>query len=200
MSLLLQVSITDLCAITILFSLYTMQIRADIHPVPPDGYYCSTSLGFRYPAMAACLAAWQDIPRGSGPSIFTTQPRTPTNKYVQVPQSYTDNNLNPQCTITIDLDGHSETDEFVLVPYDVIKDMTQDLITQCVTGQMGGRMTYVMKGTLDSLLEPTAYDGSAIFVPLLAVVEQPDGSTGSIVFPPPAVGLNVPNEDTVLPV
>lgn len=71
--------------------------------------------------------------------------------------------------------------------------MTQDLVTKRVTRQMGGRMTYGMKGTLDSLLKPTAYDGSALCVPLPAVVEQPDGNTGLVVFPPPAVGLNVPN-------
>ncbi len=193
MSILLQISITDLCACTIPFSLHRMQVRADNYPAPPHGYYCSTCLGFKYPAMAACLATWQDISRRNLSCIFVTQLRTSTNDCFQVLQSYAYNKLKSQRTTTIDLDGHSETDEFVLVPYDVIRDMTQDLVTKCVTGQMGGRMTYGMKGTLDSLLKPTAYDGSALYVPLPAVVEQPDGNTGLFVFPPPAVGLNVPD-------
>lgn len=188
----LRFSVLEICTCILLFSLYMSQIRAD-YPFPPDGYYCSASLGFRNPAIAACQAAWEDIPRGSLSSIFTTRPRTSTNNYVQVPDAYSDNDANPLCTITIDLDGHSENDVFVLVPYDVIKEMTENLISKCVTEQMGGMMTYGMAGTLNTLLEPTAYDGSAINVPLPSVVEQPDGTVHSIAIPPPAVGPNVPD-------
>ena len=164
-----------------------VRIRADDYPVPPDGYYCSTSLGFKNPAMTACMAAWYNMPRGSLPTTFS-RPLATSNNYVQVPDAYSNSESNPQCTITIDLDGHSKDSVSVTVPWDVVREMTQDLILRCVTGQTGGMMTYGIAGTIERLLEPTSYDGIAIPVPMPAAVEQPDGSIDSVAFPPPAAG------------
>ena len=148
------------------------------YPEPPDTKTCSQFLG-RPLDRSACQAAVDNIPRGDLPSIFTTRSQTATNNYVEVPVRYTDSDSDPRCVVTIDLDGHSQRDQFVFVPYDQVRVMAQRIVDFCVgIFDRGGFMTYGVGRTLEALITPTAYSGGNTDIPTPAYVEQPDESVG----------------------
>ena len=147
------------------------------YPTAPDLLSCSVFLG-RPLTVRACQAALDGIPRGTLPTIFTTRARTASNNFVEVPQSYKDNEARPGCEITIDLDGHSQNDKYAFVPFDAVREMGQKVINTCVSyGSQGRFITYGLKTTIQALLDPTSYDGSSIDIPAPATVQQPDGTT-----------------------
>ncbi|CAD6592368.1 MAG: hypothetical protein ASARMPREDX12_006046 [Alectoria sarmentosa] len=89
------------------------------------------------------------------------------------------NGSDPRCVVTIDLDGHSQRDQFVFVPYDQVRVMAQRIVDFCVgIFDRGGFMTYGVGRTLEALITPTAYSGGNTDIPTPAYVEQPDESVG----------------------
>ena len=158
------------------------------YPELPDARACSQFLG-RPLGHEDCQAAVDHLPRGTLPGIFTTRAHTATNNYIQVPVRYNDEDLGPSCSVTIDLEGHSLTDQFVLVPWDEIRDMAQAVVDSCVDIlNRGGFVTYGIGRTLESLIHPMAYGGDDAKIPTPAWVRQPDGSIAYVAIPsPPAV-------------
>lgn len=156
---------------------------------PPFVAFCSRLYGHPLSSLS-CWAALEKIPRGSLPTIFTTRERSADNNWVQVPVQYYDAGLdsNIGCRITIDLDGHSQNDVFVLIPYDIVHDIVQDGIENCVDMRgIGAFSTYGLRNTFQSLLTPTAFDGSAISDSQTYAVQQPDGTIDSVAVPPDPV-------------
>ena len=153
------------------------------YPESPDARACSQFLG-RPLGHAECQAAVDNLPRGTIPSIFTTRTHTATNNYVEVPVRYNDNDLSPSCSVTIDLEGHSLSDQFVFVPWNEIREMAQAVVDTCVDIlNRGGFITYGIGRTLESLIHPMAYGGDDAKVPTPAWVRQPDGSITYVAIP-----------------
>ena len=146
-------------------------------PEEPDAMSCNPILGEGL-KRSPCEAALANLPRGALPSIFTTRQSEPRNNWNQVPVRRVDSDHNPECSITIDLDGHSQNDVFVLVPWDKIRAMAQDVIGICVDGfSWGGWETYGLNATFEALMPPAPYH--AIPPPDPATVVNPDGSEDS---------------------
>ena len=153
------------------------------YPDPPDTQACSQFLG-KPLSSEACQNAVNNLPRGSLPSIFTTRAHTVTNNYIQVPVQYSDYDLRPSCVVTIDLDGHSQTDQFVTVPWDAIREMAQGVVGSCVDlWRSGGYITYGVGRTFESLIYPTAYEANNPDLPTPAWVHQPDGTVAWVAIP-----------------
>ena len=153
------------------------------YPEPPDARGCSQFLG-RPLGHAECQAAVDNLPRGTLASIFTTRAHTATNNYIEVPVRYSDNEVNPSCSVTIDLEGHSLTDQFVFVPWDEVRDMAQAVVDTCVDVlNRGGFITYGIARTLEALIHPKAYGEDDANIPTPAWVRQPDGSIAYVAVP-----------------
>jgi len=179
------------CLLFLLFSQWNACIEATLTlpPDAPDSNTCSRYFG-RPLLTETCMAALEKIPRGALRSIFTTRQSTTTNNYIEVPLPYFDDDHNPSCKITINLEGRSENDVFVLVPFDAVRQMAKFVIDTCVTPrQVGGRITFGLVDTLRGLIFPRAYDGSPVRIPVPAQVLQPNGAVDGIVAipdgPPP---------------
>ena len=133
-----------------------------------------------------CDAALFKMPEGNIPSIFTTrQGRVPPN-YVQVPQIFRDNDEHAECTITVDLDGHSQSDIFVLRPWNEVRRYTAMIIDDCVAQYTkGGIDTFGLNRTFEALVPMTPYDTRVNPVRgAPAEVENPDGTVGDSVAMP----------------
>lgn len=156
-----------------------------LYPQPPDARACSRFLGNPLDRRA-CQAAVGNLPRGTLPSIFTTRRHTATNNYIQVPvRSHDTEPTSSSCVVTIDLDGHSLTDQFVSVPWDEIRKMAQVVVDICVSLlDRGGFITYGVGRTLESLIHPTMYGENNAEIPTPAWVQQPDGTVEFVAIPP----------------
>lgn len=153
------------------------------YPVSPDAHACSQFLG-RTLRHLPCQAAVDNLPRGNLPSIFTTRAHTATNNYIQVPVRYADAEPKPSCMVTINLDGHSQDDQFVFVPWDEIREMAQIIVDTCVDLlNRGGFITYGVGKTLESLIHPRTYGGNNDELPTPAWVWQPDGTADFVAIP-----------------
>lgn len=153
------------------------------YPVSPDAQRCSGVLG-RPLGPLACQAVVNNLPRGTLPSIFTTRARTPVNNYIQVPVLYTNAGPDPACMVTIDLDGHSLTDQFIFVPWDEVRKMAQSIVDSCVSPMnRGGYITYGIGRTLQSLVHPTTYEGNNADIPTPIWVRQPDETINYVAIP-----------------
>ncbi|KAG8530593.1 uncharacterized protein KY384_005096 [Bacidia gigantensis] len=100
--------------------------------VTTDMSGCSANYG--YPLPPACATAFAKIPSDTGPWNFRHFPQAGSDNQLQVPLEYKDDNANPTCIITIDLDGHSDQDgtseEWSTFPN--IKAAASHVISQCV--------------------------------------------------------------------
>ncbi|KAL8827061.1 MAG: hypothetical protein Q9191_003417 [Dirinaria sp. TL-2023a] len=134
-------------------------------------------MGLKRPA---CETALSNLPRGTLLSIFTTRQGAPTNNWNHVPKRYVDLVDNPKCSITVDLDGHSLHDVFVLVPWDKIRAIAEDVIGFCVKDlSWGGWETYGLNASFEALMPPSPYDSLSPAAPTgPAVAYNPDGSGG----------------------
>lgn len=127
-----------------------------------------------------CLAALSNLPGGTLPSIFTTRTHSETNNYEQVPQRFVDAADNPACAITIDLDGRSMNDVFVLVPWIEIRTIARHVIEHCVARSIkGGISTFGLHQVFEAIISPTPYNPSVE----PATVVNPDGSIDSVAMP-----------------
>lgn len=169
------------------------------YPELPDAKRCSQFLGYPL-GRQACQAAVNNLPRGTLPSIFTTRAHTAANNYIHVPVLYTDAEPHPTCMVTIDLDGHSRSDQFVFVPWDEVREMAQVIVDTCVSSiNRGGFITYGVGRTLESLIHPTTYGGNNADIPTPAWVRQPDGTIEYVAIPstPATNEYNVPYYMTI---
>ena len=142
--------------------------------------FCSASLGHPL-SLSSCLEAFSAIPQGILPSTFTTRQSVATNNWIQVPKHYSHSNNHPSCNITIDLEGNSQHDVFVRLPFNALRKIARSIIRACVIGSAdGGYTNYGLRDAAFALLEPTAYDGSAIKESNATAVQQPDGSVDSV--------------------
>ena len=132
-----------------------------------------------------CEVALSNLPRGALPSIFTTRRKTGTNNFVQVPKRYVDATRIPACAITVDLDGHSQHDVFVLVPWNSIRLIAAEIIEECVgIFTTGGISTYGLNQTFEAFIAATPYDPSINAIRAEpASVLNPDGSIDSVAIP-----------------
>ena len=170
------------CLCVLIISPYKAYARGP-YPVSPDALACSQFLG-RPLFHSTCQAAADNLPRGTLPTIFTTRAHTATNNYIQVPLHYTDAEPKPSCMITIDLDGHSQSDQFVFVPWNEVRDMALQLVDSCVYFlSRGGFITYGVGRTLESLIYPTTYGGDNAEFPYPAWVWEPDGTAEFVAIP-----------------
>ena len=174
-----------------IFTLASLYVRSATgsYPVSPDVQACSNSLG-RPLYHSDCQAAVDSLPRGSLPTIFTTRAHTTSNNYIQVPVRHVNAQPNPSCMITIDLDGHSQSDQFVSVPWDEIRQMAQVIVTRCVDRMhLGGFITFGLGRTFESLVFPTTYGTGNVPIPIPAWVWQPDDTVEFVAIPstPPIV-------------
>ena len=155
-------------------SIYVIHATAEL-PVPRDSLACTPNLGFTTSfASIPYRSAFAKIPPSAQLSHFTPNLPSPAtaNNYVQVPEIYYDSESHPSFMITIELDGHSQTNTSVSVSYDKVKSMARTLYAECLPHHEGGVRTYGLGDTLQALLEPTAYsDGSPIELgPLIALL------------------------------
>ena len=169
-------------------SLKSLKYGVGAYPESPDARACSQFLG-RPLGHGECQAAVDNLPRGTLPSIFSTRAHTTTNNYIQVPVRYNNDEIRPSCSVTIDLEGHSLTDQFVFVPWDEIREMAQALVDSCVDMlKCGGFITYGISRTLESLIQPMAYGRGNANIPTPAWVRQPDESIAYVAIPSRSAG------------
>lgn len=178
MHLMRYTCISHVSAITLIIILYTHCSLAQV-------LLCSDRYGTPL-ARSSCQQTLSHMPRGSLPSIFTTRPRTPTNNYEHVPQRWVDNIFDiPTCAITVDLDGHSINDVFVLVPWDTVRLVAQEIIDECVEPlYSGGMATFGLNHSFESVIHPTPYDPRINPIRVATVdVLNPDGTIDSVAVP-----------------
>ena len=168
--------------IFILASTYAPLVTGS-YPVTPDAQACSRFLG-RPLFHSECQEAVDSLPRGSLPSIFTTRARTAFNNYIEVPFRHMNAQSNPSCMVTIDLDGHSRSDQFVSVPWDELRQMAQVVVNSCVDRfSLGGFITFGVGRTFEALIFPTAYGTDNVPIPNPAWVLQPDETVAFVAIP-----------------
>ena len=156
--------------------------------VHPNTASCNPGYGhplIRWP----CEIALSDIPTGSVPKTFSTKAKTQTDDWEQLPQRYVDNTAKPACVITVELEGHSQSDVSVTISYDMIKNIAINVKENCIHRlSWGGWETYGLDATFRALVPPTGYDGS---IPGQAsAVENPDGSIDSVGLPEGTSGVD----------
>ncbi len=136
-------------------------------------------------ARSRCLAALSNLPYSTLPSIFTTRTHSETNNYEPVPRRFVDATTNPACAITVDLEGHSMNDVFVLVPWAEIRAIARHTIEYCVgRSTKGGMSTFGLHHVFEAVISPTPYDPSTE----PAAVVNPDGSIDSVAMAPGSAG------------
>ena len=138
----------------------------------------------------SCETAIELLPRGALPSIFSVGQETMDNMFT-LPRFEVDSAERPRCVITIDLDGHSDRNVFVLVPWNKIREMAESILDLCISSAgfgWGGTVTFGLQRTFDALVNPAPYgpDGGQVAEP--AEVIQPDGSRGIVAIPAGAFG------------
>ena len=105
--------------------------------------------------------------------------------FVTVPKRYADSEVHPSCIVTVDLDGNSKKNVYVLVPWKKIRRIVEDILDDCVDGLgAGGFETWGLKSTFDALANTTSDEADDVNNPVPAYVEQPDGSVDSVAIPP----------------
>ena len=154
------------------------------YPVPPDRFSCTKELGRPF-SRWRCQNAVDSMPRGSLASVFTTRSSSPKNNWIHVPKRYGDGDrADHGCTVTIDLDGNSNKDVFVMVPWDDIHEMAQIVMDSCVNYLgSGGFITYGLGRTLEAMTGPVMYDVNGARIAAPGYVEQPDGSVDAVATP-----------------
>ena len=98
--------------------------------------------------------------------------------------------------ISIDLDGHSKKDVFVSVPWNTVRNLTENIIERCVDGPgMGGWETFGIKQSFDATINPVEPGPDANVGSGPVGVVNPDGTVTSVGFPqvddeedPPSLG------------
>lgn len=169
------------------FFLYFTLIHA-YEVVEPNTYSCGPGYGnplIRWP----CEIALSDMPTGSVPETFSTKAKSQDDDWIQLPRRYVDDTTHPACVITIDLEGHSQTDRSVMISWDIIGNIARNVMDHCVIEHSwGGWETYGLDATFRALVPPAAYDGSTR--PQPAAVENPDGSIDSLGLPEGAGGVD----------
>lgn len=161
----------------------SVQIRCtDSNPsgAGPDVSGCSGLYGtvIRPP----CEVALDGLPTGSLPTIFTTKTRIAGGNFVTLPKRYVDSD-RPSCAITIDLDGHSQKDIFVLVPWNAIRRIVENILDDCVDRNFwGGFQTFGLQRSFDAFVESASRVKDS---PPYAQVEQPDGAVDTSVVAMP---------------
>lgn len=156
--------------------------------VHPNTASCNPGYGhplIRWP----CEIALSDIPSESVPRTFSTKVKNQADDWERLPLRYVDNTAKPACVITVDLDGHSQSDVSVTISYDMIRNIAINVKKNCVHRlSWGGWETYGLNATFRALVPPMAYDGS---VPRqAAAVENPDGSIDSVGLPEGTSGVD----------
>lgn len=169
------------------FFLQTVLIHAyDV--VHPNTASCNPGYGhplIRWP----CELALSDMPTGSIPRTFSTKAKTQADDWEQLPQHYVDNTAKPACVITVELEGHSQSDVSVTISYDMIRNIAINVKENCIQRlSWGGWETYGLDATFRALVPPAAYDGSIYRQP--AAVENPDGSMDSVGLPEGTSGVD----------
>lgn len=153
--------------------------------VGPDVSSCDAIYGAL--SAAPCQVALQGLPTGSIPTIFTTRTSDSGNNFVTVPKRYVDSEIRPSCAITIDLDGHSKDNVFVLVPWKKIRTIVQDIIDGCVDRSgWGGFETFGLQRTFDAVIHPALSQPNDAHNAVPAQVEQPDGTLDTTVVAIPS--------------
>ena len=102
-----------------------------------------------------------------------------------VPKRYVDSTVSPACAITVDLDGHSLNDVFVLIPWDHVRLLAHIAINACVRDHAeGGISLFGLNRTFESIIYRVPYD-TRINSALHDTVDvmNPDGSTDSVAVP-----------------
>ena len=191
--------VTLLLSFATLYSAF-VPIRAEA-PIPPDGWWCSPMLGFsRVMTLPYCLRAFYRMPEGDDIVHYTTDAQQGTqSSWTQVPKRYVNDPNNPQCIITIDLQGHSLHSTYVAVAPSVVRAMAASLITKCLELNQGGVRTYGLGNTINEMLiVPTSYDdGSPIdiwgdrsrTISPDSTVESSDGADSVMLVPPGGYGM-----------
>ena len=157
--------------------------------VHPNTASCNPGYGdplIRWP----CELAISDIPTGPVPRTFSKKAKTQTDDdWEQLPQQYFDSATKPACVVTIELEGHSQSDVSVTTSYDMIRSIAMNVKKNCIHRLgWGGWETYGLDATFRALVPPMAYDGSIPRQP--AAVENPDGSIDSVGLPEGTSGVD----------
>jgi len=153
--------------------------------VGPDVSSCGAIYGAL--STSPCQVALQGLPTGSIPTIFTSRTSASDNNFVTLPKRYVDSEIHPSCAITIDLDGHSKDNVFVLVPWKKIRSIVQDIIDSCVDrSHWGGFETFGLQRTFDAMIDPRLIEPNEANNAVPAQVVQPDGTidTSVVAIPP----------------
>ena len=153
--------------------------------IEPNTASCGPGFGnplIRWP----CEIALSEMPTGSTLRTFSTEAKSRNNDWIQLPQRYV-NGDDSACTITIDLEGHSQRDVSFSVSYDTIRSIAQNVMNNCIGGHgWGGWETYGLLNTFQALRWPEPYDTAQ----QAAVFENPDGSITSLGLPEGTGGVN----------
>lgn len=154
--------------------------------VEPNTSSCSPGYGnplIRWP----CEVALSEMPTGSALKTFSTKTKSRNDDWIHLPQRHVDEDAQPACAITIDLEGHSQRDVSFSVSYDTIRIIAQNVMNHCIGGHgWGGWETYGLLNTFQSLRRPEPYD----IAQQAAVFENPDGSISSLGLPEGTGGIN----------
>lgn len=143
--------------------------------------YCSFRYGYHLDPRR-CELALANVPEGALPRIFTTRAN---DNYLQVPRRYYDSIQGPACVITVDLEGHSREDVYVLVPWNEIRLIAAKIIQECVVDSgTGGFSTFGVNQSYEAIVASVPYDTSINPVRVRPQeVVNPDGSIETIAVP-----------------
>ena len=171
----------QLCLLVQLLAWLVLLGGADI--VRPDIRSCHQEYGVL--DRPSCDIALEALPKGALPSIFSSRQSIMDNLFT-LPRVYVDSAERPRCVITIELDGNSNRNVYVLIPWDKVKEMAEIIMDSCIHIDgfgWGGTATYGLQRTFDALVFPTLYDREEGQIAEPAEVIQPDGSRGVVAMP-----------------
>lgn len=164
--------------------LHVFSLIAIIHAyevVEPNTSSCTPGYGGPL-SRWACEIALSEIPTDSTLKTFSTKAKSRNDDWIHLPRRYVDEDAQPACAITIELEGHSQRDVSFSVSYDTIRIIARNVMDNCIDGHgWGGWETYGLLNTFRALRRPETYDGS--IAQQAAIVENPDGSISSLGLP-----------------
>ena len=132
-----------------------------------DQYY-GTDLDIRQ-----CDKAFDTMPDGYQFKVFASQRKYPGEDVAVTPVYYYDNKDNPDCVITVDMAGKSETNNRVEIRKTTLRDLYRNVKSPCLEDNHGraGFVTYHIKRTVEGIIELSPTKDGLIDVPLFLTLQ-----------------------------
>ena len=140
--------------------------------VAPDFYKCDQYYGTDL-KIAACDKAFDTMPDGYQFKVFASQKKYSLEEVAVTPVYYYDDKDNPDCVITVDLAGKSETNNRVEIRKTTLRDLYTNVKGPCLDDNNGraGFVTYHMKDTVAGMAQLKPTKDGLIDVPLFLTLQ-----------------------------